>query len=222
VQEALHHQLLDLLEVLPGYDYVGSGRDDGLLGGEFSPVLFREDRFELVRQGQFWLSETPGVPGSIGWEAVLPRVVAWAELRNRSDGQAFYVFNTHFSHVSDLARRFSMELLSAQVHAIAGENPVVLTGDFNIRKGSALYQDMAVHLASKNGLFNAEGVARHAKNGPGATYNAFGKDGDHGTIDFIFVSGHFDVLTFQADEVLHKGVFISDHWPVRTRLLLKN
>lgn len=47
LQEALDVQLLDLLNLLPEYDYVGVGRDDGKRGGEYSPILFLRNRFKV-------------------------------------------------------------------------------------------------------------------------------------------------------------------------------
>ena len=32
--------------------------------------------------GNFWLSDTPDVVGSRGWDAKLPRIVTWVELRD--------------------------------------------------------------------------------------------------------------------------------------------
>ena len=34
-----------------------------------TPVAYRKSRFDLVKKGVFWLSETPDVPRSIGWGA---------------------------------------------------------------------------------------------------------------------------------------------------------
>lgn len=218
MQENLHHQNDDLLRVMPGYQYIGTGRDDGMQGGEYSPIFFRTDRFELIEHGQFWLSETPDVPGSIGWEAVLPRVVAWAKLKLRDQGEELYVFNTHYSHVSDLARRRSMEFMSEQIKKIAGDNRVIVTGDFNIAKGSELYYDMLAHLYRNNRLQNAELIAGEPVLDARSTFNAF-RDGTRPrVIDFIFVDPHFQVLSYQVDQIRDGDIFISDHWPVWVRL----
>ena len=70
-QEVLHNQLLDLSRLFgEGYGYVGVGRDDGNEAGEYSPVFWSKERFDLVRWKTVWLSPTPEVPGSKGWDAV--------------------------------------------------------------------------------------------------------------------------------------------------------
>lgn len=72
-QECFIHQLNDLKKELPGYDYIGVGRDDGKEKGEYAAIFYRTDKFDVIEKGNFWLSETPDVP-SKGWDAVLPRI----------------------------------------------------------------------------------------------------------------------------------------------------
>lgn len=80
-QEVKHNQLEDLASLLGDeYDWEGVGRDDGKNKGEAVPVFWKRDRLERVGRehggvGQhgvqhFWLSPTPSVPGSVGWDAV--------------------------------------------------------------------------------------------------------------------------------------------------------
>ena len=58
IQEALPHQVTDIASALPGYSYVGIGRD-GIGKGESSNIFFKKDRFKMVQEKTFWLSETP-------------------------------------------------------------------------------------------------------------------------------------------------------------------
>ena len=89
MQEVLHAQLEDLLERLPEYDYVGVGRTDGKTKGEYSPIFFLKDKFEVLEKGNFWLSETPEVPGSKGWDAALERIASYAKLKDKRSGKVF-------------------------------------------------------------------------------------------------------------------------------------
>ena len=50
-QEGKYHQLQDLKTAMPGYDYIGVGRDDGKLAGEFSAIFYKTDRFEVLEHG---------------------------------------------------------------------------------------------------------------------------------------------------------------------------
>jgi endonuclease/exonuclease/phosphatase family metal-dependent hydrolase len=221
VQEALYHQNEDILEMLPGYAYLGTGRDDGQRSGEFSPIFYNTGKLEVVGHSQFWLSETPDVPGSIGWEAILPRVVTWARFKHIDSQNEFYVFNTHYSHVSDLARKMSMEFMSEKIQEIAGDEPVIVTGDFNITKGSELYNHMVNHLKKQNNLNNTELIALNIVPPVDNTFNGYRDDVNPRVIDYIFVNHHFDVKKYAVDTYKQDSLFVSDHWPVRVSLQLK-
>ncbi|MEM6646242.1 MAG: endonuclease, partial [Bacteroidota bacterium] len=99
LQEALRGQINDLSMRLPGYAWLGVGRDDGGDTGEFSPIFYKRDRFNVVTHGTFWLSPTPDEVGSRGWDAALPRIATWAHLQDKTTRASLLVVNTHFDHV---------------------------------------------------------------------------------------------------------------------------
>jgi len=223
MQEVKHNQILDLLKILPEYDYVGTGRDDGKQGGEHTPIFYKKDKFELLENSQFWLSETPEIPGSIGWDAAITRIVTWAKFEHKSSGKIFYFFNTHFDHRGVKAREMSPHLLAEKISAIAGKSPVIVTGDFNIRKnhatlGSAVYDNLIETLKSENDLNSAELISETPVTTAGSTSTGFrpdwtvGETGD--AIDYIFVNEHFKVKLYRVDRIVEDEIFISDHWPV--------
>ena len=69
VQEALYDQVMNLKEGMTGFEYVGVGREDGNINGEFSAIYYNSSRYALMENGTFWLSKTPKVP-SKSWDAV--------------------------------------------------------------------------------------------------------------------------------------------------------
>lgn len=220
VQEALHHQVIDLEKMLPGYAWVGTGRDDGCQGGEFSPLFFNQKVFELLNHGQFWLSETPEVPGSIGPGAMLPRIATWAQLKIKSSGKEIFVFNTHFCHVSDEARWLSAQIMAERMTQIAGEKPLIVTGDFNINIESETYKKTAALFLKKNNLYNASETEPTFVNFDQGTFNGFGSVDNQPFIDFIFANSHFQLISSSIDRVKSDSLFISDHWPVVSNLKL--
>ena len=113
-QECFYQQLQDLKELLPGYEYVGIGRDDGKQGGEHSAIFYRTDKFEAVESGNFWLSETPDKPG-LGWDAACVRICTWAHFRCRETGFEFLFFNLHMDHVGVKARVESAKLVQQKM-----------------------------------------------------------------------------------------------------------
>ncbi len=211
-QETLAHQVEDLAEVLVAYDWVGGGREDGSSSGEFGPIFFRADRFELEREGIFWLSETPDMP-SVGWDATCHRIVTWAELAPRNEGESVTVFNTHFDHLGGTARAQSARLLVQRIDEYSPSGPVVVTGDFNAValdsaldplfdelddvRTSAPVSDLIGSLNSwrtKYGLYNIDFIfAREAEPARFETVN-----GGYG-VDFL--SDHFPIVaTLYVDE----------------------
>ncbi|HVR44292.1 MAG TPA: endonuclease/exonuclease/phosphatase family protein [Thermoanaerobaculia bacterium] len=208
VQEALEHQLADLEALIPDFARFGSGRT-AELGGEFSAILYRTSRFELLDHGTFWLSETPEMPGSRGWDAAYERIVTWGRLRDRRSGRRLLHFNTHFDHVGERARVESARLLQRRIDAIAGpSDPVVLTGDFNTQPGSHPYRILTASLA------DALEVSRTPHQGPTSTWNAFRAIEPERRIDFIFVRGPIEVLRHAILGETFEGRFSSDHLPV--------
>jgi endonuclease/exonuclease/phosphatase family metal-dependent hydrolase len=138
VQEALHHQLTDMSNALGQYPYLGVGRDDGKQKGEYSAIFFKRDKFELVEQKTFWLSETPDVPGSKSWDAAITRVATYAIFRDKTAGTKFLVINTHFDHIGAEARTKSAELIKTKIGDMA-EFAVILTGDLNCLRSEPPY-----------------------------------------------------------------------------------
>lgn len=97
VQEAVLEQLEYFEDKLPTYKYVGVGRDDGKTKGEFSAIFYNSQRFELLEEDTFWLSETPERV-SIGWDAAMERVCTYALFEDResekSSGSSIRILTT--------------------------------------------------------------------------------------------------------------------------------
>jgi endonuclease/exonuclease/phosphatase family metal-dependent hydrolase len=131
-QELTEEQGEHLAAHLPGYAWFGQGRDGGSKG-EHMGVFYRTDRLEVLRKGDFWLSDTPDVPGSKTWGQPYPRMVTWAQFRRRDGGGTFDYFNTHFPYRDQdvHARMLSADELMQRIGRLPPTARVVLTGDFN-------------------------------------------------------------------------------------------
>lgn len=89
-QEVLYNQINDLKANIEGYDYIGVGRDDGAKKGEFAPIFYKKERLRCIKNGNFWLSETPDSVGSRGWDVLHFAVYALGEnLRTRAANGIF-------------------------------------------------------------------------------------------------------------------------------------
>lgn len=220
MQEVLHPQLEDLLERLPEYDYVGVGRTDGATKGEYSPVFFLKDKFEVLEKGNFWLSETPDVPGSKGWDAALERIASYAKLKDKATGKIFMAVNTHFDHVGVVARRESAKLIMRKIQQIVGDRPAVVTGDFNVTEDDEAYKTMVgqqTNGKSSNGEIVKFYDAYHeTPNHTGTTYTWH--EFCHipplkcEKIDFIFITPTIRV-NHSHIEVPNPAYMLSDHNP---------
>jgi endonuclease/exonuclease/phosphatase family metal-dependent hydrolase len=222
MQEVLLRQFLVLDSVLTDYSSVGVGRDDGARGGEMNPVFFRKERFDMVRTITFWLSDTPEVPGSRGWGASLPRIVTWMELVDKNSHEHFFYFNTHFAHDSDSARIMSSKILLKEVEKIASGYPFIITGDFNMLPTSIGYSILTGPDESVPLLKDSYLISQKRPYGPTYTFNGFSDKPGTGRIDYIFVRNGMKVLDHSTYIKKEKGVFISDHWPVKATILIKN
>lgn len=214
MQEVLVHQLDWLSEHLADYAFIGVGRDDGKRAGEFVPLLYNTRTLTKLDSGYFWLSETPKVPGSIGWLAHLPRVVTWAKFSQHN--KMFFVFNAHFSHVSDLARQKSAEFLVRHIPTIAGDSPVILMGDLNTLDSEPAY---ATIIADPRLQFIDTALVNGHQ--PASTFNGFGTSTDHKRIDYIFISKGLTSSNYMTHEERDGQRYISDHYPISTLIMFK-
>jgi len=215
MQEALIGQVKDLESLLPEYSWLGVGRDGGKEVGEYNPIFYLKTRFKTLAQSTFWLSETPDIPGSRGWDAACNRISTWAKFEDQASKQTFFFFNTHFDHVGEVARVKSAELLLKKIAEIAANDPVIVTGDFNCSTDDATYH----YLISGDGkiptLMDTFRLSKTGHYGATQSFNGFNIELDPGnTIDFIFVRNVKTVLRHGIIAELWDGKFVSDHYPV--------
>ena len=209
-QEGFKHQLDDILE-LPDYAYVGGGRDDGKDKGEHSAIIYRKDKYEVIENGDFWFSETPNIPGK-GWDATCcNRICSWAKFKVIKTGKEFYVFNSHYDHQGQVARKNSSLLLLEKIKEIAGDFPVFATGDFNATPDSEPIQTL-----SKSGfLLDSYMITKEPPYGTVATFNSFQLNAPmKNRIDYIWVTSGIEVKKYGVLNDVHYGHFPSDHFPV--------
>jgi endonuclease/exonuclease/phosphatase family metal-dependent hydrolase len=214
-QEGFLHQLQDICR-MSEYAYIGAGRDDGQTAGEHSAIFYKTDRFEVLDKGDFWLRETPDIPGK-GWDATCcNRICSWGKFKEKQSGKVFYFFSVHFDHQGVVARQESGKLMVAKIKEIAGNNHFIFGGDLNSTPDTE-----QVKLLSSN-FKDAKTTTKLPPYGPEGTFNRrFGNPIGAGRIDYIFVSDGFDVLKY-AGLTDNDGMYYpSDHIPVMADIVLK-
>jgi endonuclease/exonuclease/phosphatase family metal-dependent hydrolase len=219
VQEALHDQMMDLLQRLPNFNYTGGGREDGKIKGEYSAIFYDTTRLQLLAADMFWLSQTPAVPGSKGWDAAITRMVTWAKFKDRKTKKIFLAFNTHFDHKGQMARRESAKFVLQKVKEIAGTTPAVITGDLNAEPAD---EPVLILMDKTNPLHltDSKAISQTPHYGPTGTFNGFNpKETDDQPIDYIFLKGKWKVLSHACISQTWGGRFASDHFAVIAEIL---
>jgi endonuclease/exonuclease/phosphatase family metal-dependent hydrolase len=216
-QEGYKNQLDNIKNALPQYTYYGVGRNDGKDQGEHSAIFYKKDLFKLLTKGDFWLSQTPDKPG-LGWDAICcNRICSWVYLQHKKTGKKFYFFNAHYDHQGVQARRESSKLILQKIKEIAGNGPVIFTGDLN---GSHISEPYLT-IANSGNLKDTYKLVPYpyANN---ASHNGFGATKDStNIIDHIFISHHFSAGKWGLLTDTYHGKFPSDHFPVLAVITLK-
>lgn len=221
VQEALSGMLVDLDTLLPEYSRVGVGRTDGKEKGEFSAILYKKNRIDMIENKTFWLSTNPEAVGVKAWDAALERVATWGRFRDRASGCTYVHLNTHFDHVGVKAREESAKLIRQRLGGIAGTLPVILTGDLNSGPTTNAYGTLTTGVVQGGlaPLIDAYVSSKEGNYGPNASFNTFKEIGDT-RIDYVMVSSGIDVLKHGILTDRWDLRFPSDHLPVIAALSL--
>lgn len=223
-QEVLKFQTEFLKSNLPEYGFHGVGRQNGSDTGEYVPVMYKLNRFDLLDSGHFWLSETPEVAGSKSWDSSLPRMVSWAKLRDKKNRGAEFVFlNTHFDHRGKTARLESARLIRKRVEEfLKNKLPVIVTGDFNTTEDDQPY---AALVAGKSGnkipLIDSYRKTYPDRSPNESSFTAWNGRRNGTRIDWILHSSEFRTLQSVINYTNEEGRYPSDHYPVQAILRLK-
>lgn len=209
-QEGFTHQLNDILR-LSDYRFIGVGRDDGKDAGEHCAIFYRSDRFKVLDQGDFWLSEHPEKPGR-GWDGTCcNRICTWGKFEDLKNHKQFYFFNVHYEYEGDVARRESSNLMISRIKSIAGNQPVFLTGDFN-----AFPTEEPIRILNDSGFLNdSYKITKEAPFGPVCTYHGYDstiKTEDR--LDYIWVTDSIQIDKYGVLTNTLYGHTPSDHFPV--------
>lgn len=221
-QETVGVQQADVVKGLPEWKATGEACFGGVFG-EYSSIFYRTDRFEEREAHTFWLSDTPDKKASNNWRSMAPRICSWVRLRCRSCGFEFAVFNTHFDHRNEEARRKSAALVGERIRDMQKQVPCILLGDLNMSPDNpditTLFGPAPTGQPAAP-LVDSWPAALERKGGPG-TGNWFrGPSGNH-RIDHIAVPYGTRVERAVVDETNEEGRYPSDHFPVYADVVLR-
>jgi len=213
-QEGLAEQIAYLQSNFQEYGFLGEGR----LGGqadEHNAILYRKDKFRVLRSGNFWLSDTPDVPGSRHWGNFVPRMATWADLEDKDTGGRFHVLNTHLDHLVPAARKRGALLLQKR---LPRDVPCLVTGDFNALQRGGTYR----YLTGESGAALVDSRWASVTEVPTKWNGTFHRFTGRGLYRIDYILGRY-VSQFSGYEVVRdrvEGKLPSDHFPIVSHALL--
>lgn len=225
IQEGCTSQINAILQQFSHFDhYTESAGGPG--GGEQLAIFFDKNQFQKTYQSTFWLSETPQVP-SKDWESAHFRICSYVGLTHQTSGELFFCFNTHLDHRSALARKAGTQVILKEIEKIKTKHPkahLILTGDFNANKQSAVYQVLSKSTLLEDARLSTASTKKIIP------YTFVGIDKKwtlrklllhlfypkfmHQQIDYIFVSLRLPVINYQISVWSYEGIYPSDHLPI--------
>ena len=174
--------------------YVGVGREDGHQAGEYSPILYRPEFWNLEHQETIWLSKTPDKP-SKSWDAASTRILTLGLFQHRAKPGKVVAMNTHLDDQGSKSRYEAAKIIVNKIDEIStvrvGSHinylPVILAGDFNSVSGEEAYQVITGKDSRMGDL--ALLTPPNTRYGNRETFTGFGHDEESPKrIDFIFLS----------------------------------
>lgn len=174
---------------------------------ESAPILWRRDKFECLKKGFFWLSDTPETESG-GWDEIgCFRICCYAVLKCRACGKAFTFMNTHFGFGDDNQVK-SAKLIKEKCDEIS-DFPAFVTGDFNMTPEKAGYDAMTEFFTDVNAVTEKDF---------NTTYHGYDKNhtGEH--IDYCFADKRIKPVSSKVIYDLVDGKFPSDHYGIEFEL----
>ena len=206
-----------------GYARVGvdaGGGQDAANGYFATYILYKEDKFNLVEWGTFWLSQTPETPSKYGPTVDTNRTCTWALLEDRETGFRYVHMNAHLDWMDMEVNKIQVEMIRNQIERFEAMGyPVFAGGDYNCDEGTASYLKMLeseVVADSKKVAEKANDIATYPSYGDYDVY-----DPKERPIDYFFVTkDHMTVKEYRVVDEKPDGKYISDHFPVFVHALV--
>ena len=188
------------------------GRDDGREAGEYSPIFYDADVWDLKGWETVWLSPTPEKP-SKGWDAGSIRILTIGKFLHRESRVPVVMMNTHLDDGGSKSRLESAKIILKQIGKFGEkEGAVLLSGDFNSAVGYEAYEEMT---KKGSGMIDSRSlVEENLRYGHEYTFSGFkAEDSILSRIDFIFVKeGRADVKGYGVlENKFEDGIVVSDH-----------
>ena len=192
------------------YNMFSKYRSETTSDVEASPILWKKDKFDLIKTEYFWLSDTPKVE-SKGWDvgAGCFRMCLSAVLKDKKTGILFNFMNTHFGF-GDEGQIASAKLIYDMSKKIS-DYPTFITGDFNMLPESPGYKKMTEYFTDVNAA---------TVNDKRGTYHGYKPKEISQHIDYCFVDNKITPVNVALIDDIVDGKYPSDHFGLNIKLSL--
>ena len=196
----------DEYAIFKGYSRDGADKTTG----EYGTILYKKDRFELIKGGTFWLSDTPNVKSKYE-ESSHYRICTYVILKDKNTDTEILFTNVHLSGGSVAEKQIKVmgEVLKEEL----AKYPAFLTGDFNAHpdSGTYMYADKIMDDAYVTALDN-KATIDYTAHDYGALTNAY-------RIDWCFYSGKMQCTMYNTLTKSYDG-YVSDHYGIIAECIL--
>ena len=121
------------VDLFKKYGFIGLPRmslDDLSNGNEYSPIIYKKDKFNVIYSGTLWLSETPKKISKIEGTAYT-RIMTYALFERKDDKARFLHVNTHVDY-NGAVNAAQVKILLDLTKNLEFDVPTFYTGDFNM------------------------------------------------------------------------------------------
>ncbi len=206
-----------------GYARVGvdaGGNVEPTAGYFATYILYKEDKFNLIDSGTFWMSKTPEVPSIYGPTVDCNRTCTWAILEDKVTGFRYVHMNCHLDWMDMSVNKIQVEMIREQIERFEAMGyPVFAGGDYNCDEGTDSYYamlDSEIVADSKKVAEKANDIATYPSYGEYDVY-----DPSQRPIDYFFVTKNkMTVKEYRVVDEKPDGEYISDHFPVFVHALV--
>lgn len=170
---------------------------------ESTPIMWKKNKFECLDKGILWLSETPNEE-SIAWDTWnCPRILTYAKLKSKENGEVFTHINTHFGFGDECQTKSAKIITDFSKNQC--DNKVIITGDFNMKPDTVGYAEMTKHFSDVNAKTQKDFSV---------TFHGYYVGDEPSHIDYCFISNAFVPLSSKLMDEKFDGKFPSDHYGI--------
>ena len=208
------------LKKIDNYAFSGiSSYGERSMGGLWNGILYNEERFVLMDEGNFWINDEVKKP-ALAAGAMDKRICTWVELFDRYTGGSIVVASAQLDQACDTVRLTELGQLTRALKGNLGKRynnmPVYLALDLKCEVDGDVYYDMIAN----RGFDDARLLALEDKSEGKGSNHFFGRAEEGREECFWFAREYGEVLSYEVIVGKYKGEndaeagYVSDHYGI--------